>query len=127
MARREEGAYSPYVTDEQRSQRGWIGAENGRIIRSRALGPWRLLGPEVERVGHPDHAAAPRGGEPHGAQHALETALEVRLVAAGGRRDGHRAVGTDREVDDDARRERGVAGELLLVAEPDLAHRPADH
>jgi hypothetical protein len=28
MARREEDAYSPYVTDEQRSQRGWIVAEN---------------------------------------------------------------------------------------------------
>jgi len=28
MARREEGAASPAVTDEQRSQRGWIGVEN---------------------------------------------------------------------------------------------------
>jgi hypothetical protein len=37
MARREEGAYSPYVTEEQRRQRGWIGAENDRVILSRAL------------------------------------------------------------------------------------------
>jgi hypothetical protein len=28
LARRDEGAYSPHVTDEQRRQRGWIGAEN---------------------------------------------------------------------------------------------------
>jgi hypothetical protein len=28
MARREEGAYSPYGTEEQRRQRGWIGAKN---------------------------------------------------------------------------------------------------
>jgi hypothetical protein len=38
MARREEGAYSPYVTDEQRRQWGWIGAENDHVIHSRALG-----------------------------------------------------------------------------------------
>jgi RNA polymerase sigma-70 factor (ECF subfamily) len=37
MARREEGAYSSYVTDEQRSQSGWIGRENERVIHSRAL------------------------------------------------------------------------------------------
>lgn len=37
MARREEGAYSPYVTDEQRSQRGWIGGENDRVIRSQPV------------------------------------------------------------------------------------------
>jgi hypothetical protein len=33
MARREEGSYSPYVTEEQRRQRGWIGVENDRSIR----------------------------------------------------------------------------------------------
>jgi hypothetical protein len=36
-ARREEGAYSPYETDEQRSQRGWIGVEGDRLVHSRAL------------------------------------------------------------------------------------------
>lgn len=34
MARREEGAYWWYATDEQRSQPGWIGAEDGEIIGS---------------------------------------------------------------------------------------------
>jgi tetratricopeptide (TPR) repeat protein len=32
-----EGAYSLYVTEAQRSQRGWIGAENDRLVHSRAL------------------------------------------------------------------------------------------
>jgi hypothetical protein len=36
LARREEGAYSPYVTEERRRQRGWIGAENDRVIHSKA-------------------------------------------------------------------------------------------
>jgi hypothetical protein len=37
MARRAEGAYSLYVTDAERSQRGWIGRENDRVIHSGAL------------------------------------------------------------------------------------------
>jgi len=37
LTRREEGAYSSYVTNEQRSQRGWIGGENDRIVRSWAV------------------------------------------------------------------------------------------
>ncbi len=37
IARREKGAYSPYVTDEQRSESGWIGREGGRFVHSRAL------------------------------------------------------------------------------------------
>ena len=36
VARREDGMYSPYSTDEQRSQRGWIGVENDRVVHSRA-------------------------------------------------------------------------------------------
>jgi hypothetical protein len=37
MARREEGACSPYVASgaEQRRQRGWIAAENRQVIHSR--------------------------------------------------------------------------------------------
>jgi hypothetical protein len=37
MARREEGEYSTYLTDEQRSQPGWIGREDERVVHSRAL------------------------------------------------------------------------------------------
>jgi enamine deaminase RidA (YjgF/YER057c/UK114 family) len=37
VARRGEGAYSPSATEAQRSQRGWIGGENGRRILSLAL------------------------------------------------------------------------------------------
>src|SRR5882724_3364338 len=37
MARRDEGAYCRYVTEEQRSQRGWIGREGDRLSLSRAL------------------------------------------------------------------------------------------
>src|SRR3954470_20512322 len=37
MARREEGAYYLYVTEEQRSQSGWIGREGDRLSHSRAL------------------------------------------------------------------------------------------
>jgi hypothetical protein len=39
MARREEGAYRAYVTEEQRSQPGWIGREDERVIDSGALRP----------------------------------------------------------------------------------------
>jgi hypothetical protein len=35
MARRDEGAYSLYVTEGQRSQPGWIGREIDRLSRSR--------------------------------------------------------------------------------------------
>jgi hypothetical protein len=37
MARRDEGAYLQYVTEEQRSQPGWIGREGDRLSHSRAL------------------------------------------------------------------------------------------
>jgi hypothetical protein len=37
MARREEGEYSTYLTDEQRSQPGWIGREDERVVHSQAL------------------------------------------------------------------------------------------
>jgi hypothetical protein len=37
MARRDEGAYLRYVTEEQRSQAGWIGREIDRLSHSRAL------------------------------------------------------------------------------------------
>ncbi len=37
LARREEGAWSLYATDEQRSQAGWIGAPDGEAIHARAL------------------------------------------------------------------------------------------
>jgi hypothetical protein len=37
MARREERAYREYVSDEQRSQAGCIGGQNGTLIRGRAL------------------------------------------------------------------------------------------
>ena len=37
MARREEGAYWWYATDEQPSQPGWIGAEDGETILIRLL------------------------------------------------------------------------------------------
>src|SRR5215207_8635939 len=37
LARRDEGAYCRYVTEEQRSQRGWIGREGDRLGHSRAL------------------------------------------------------------------------------------------
>src|SRR5882724_7161221 len=37
MARRDEGAYCRYVTEEQRSQPGWIGREGDRLSLSRAL------------------------------------------------------------------------------------------
>src|SRR5687768_12227607 len=50
MARRDEGAYSQYVTEEQRSQPGWIGREIDRLSRSRALRKQRQFG-QAERVG----------------------------------------------------------------------------
>jgi hypothetical protein len=31
MARREDGEYSTYLTDEQRSQPGWIGREDSEL------------------------------------------------------------------------------------------------
>ena len=37
MARRDEGAYYPYVTEEQRSQPGCLGREGDRLSHSRAL------------------------------------------------------------------------------------------
>jgi hypothetical protein len=37
MARRDEGAYCSYVTEEQRSQPGCIGREGERLSHSRAL------------------------------------------------------------------------------------------
>jgi hypothetical protein len=38
MARREEGAYSPYVTPRSNAAcAGWIGAEDDRVMHSRAL------------------------------------------------------------------------------------------
>jgi hypothetical protein len=37
MARRDEGAYLQYATEEQRSQPGWIGREGDRLSHSRAL------------------------------------------------------------------------------------------
>jgi TonB family protein len=37
-ARRDEGAYCRYVTEEQQSQPGWIGREGDRLSHSRALG-----------------------------------------------------------------------------------------
>src|SRR5258706_4297276 len=37
MARRDEGAYCWYVTEEQRSQPGWIGREGDRLSHSRTL------------------------------------------------------------------------------------------
>jgi hypothetical protein len=37
MARRDEGAYCWYVTEEQRSQPGCIGRESDRLSHSRAL------------------------------------------------------------------------------------------
>src|SRR4051794_35715207 len=37
MARRDEGAYWRYVTEEQRSHPGWIGREGDRLSHSRAL------------------------------------------------------------------------------------------
>jgi hypothetical protein len=52
VARREEGAYSPYVTEEQRRQRGWIGAENDRVIHA---GPTSLL-TATARAGRNDDA-----------------------------------------------------------------------
>jgi hypothetical protein len=36
MARREERAYREYVSDEQRSQPGCIGGQNGAVISGRA-------------------------------------------------------------------------------------------
>src|SRR5882724_868752 len=39
MARRDEGAYCRYVTEEQRSQPGWIGREGDRLSLARALTP----------------------------------------------------------------------------------------
>jgi hypothetical protein len=37
MARREEGAYRRYVTDEQQSQPGWIGVRNATDIFEQVL------------------------------------------------------------------------------------------
>jgi len=37
MARREERAYRAYVSDEQRSQAGCIGVQNGALIPGRVL------------------------------------------------------------------------------------------
>ena len=37
LARRDEGAYCRYVTEEQRSQPGCIGRESDRLNHSRAL------------------------------------------------------------------------------------------
>jgi hypothetical protein len=37
LARRDEGAYCWYVTEEQRSQQGCIGRESDRLSHSRAL------------------------------------------------------------------------------------------
>lgn len=37
MARRDEGVYLQYVTEERRSQPGWIGREIDRLSHSRAL------------------------------------------------------------------------------------------
>jgi hypothetical protein len=44
MARRDEGAYCWYVTEEQRSQPGCIGREGDRLCHSRALGSARARG-----------------------------------------------------------------------------------
>src|SRR6267154_1471661 len=59
MARRDEGAYSFYVTEEQRSQPGCIGREGDRLSHSRAL---RASNAKVDRAwvgGHEDrHWAA---------------------------------------------------------------------
>ncbi len=63
MARREEGAYSPYVTDEQRSQPRWIGREGERVIHSRALS---RAGMVVALVGAAACGALPRGGQAGG-------------------------------------------------------------
>ena len=53
MARRDEGAYCRYVTEEQRRQPGWLGREIDRLSHSRAL---RV---ESLRVSGPDpHALA---------------------------------------------------------------------
>src|SRR5688500_11178542 len=60
MARREEGAYWLYVTDEQRSQRGWIGGENDRIGHSQALRE-RVRSPELDGQGAGVRPAQPRG------------------------------------------------------------------
>jgi hypothetical protein len=46
MARRDEGAYLRYVTEEQRGQPRWIGREIDRLSHSRALRlepePWSV-------------------------------------------------------------------------------------
>ena len=39
LARREEGAYRQYSTDEERRQTGWIGGHKREVILDRALGP----------------------------------------------------------------------------------------
>jgi hypothetical protein len=39
VARREEGEQQGYLTDEQRSHAGWIGASKQEVICERALSP----------------------------------------------------------------------------------------
>src|SRR4051812_25192898 len=48
LARRDEGAYCSYVTEEQRSQAGCIGRENDRLSHSRALSDSPRYRSEVE-------------------------------------------------------------------------------
>ena len=58
LARRDEGAYCSYVTEEQRSQAGCIGRENDRLtpfegptaIVEPVRAPAPLLDPEFERI-----------------------------------------------------------------------------
>jgi hypothetical protein len=50
MARRDEGAYLQYVTEEQRSQPGWIGREGDRLSHSAALRPATAAGRHKPRL-----------------------------------------------------------------------------
>ena len=49
MARRDEGAYCSYVTEEQRSQSGCIGREGDRLSHSQALSQ-SMLPPSAQRA-----------------------------------------------------------------------------
>src|SRR5882724_2956472 len=92
MARRDEGAYCRYVTEEQRSQPGWIGREGDRLSHSRALsgdGPEKVALEQVadrlddvrRAIGELVQLGAPRaaGKYEHGRKSELHAAQDVRL------------------------------------------------
>jgi hypothetical protein len=75
MARRDEGAYLQYVTEEQRSQPGWIGREIARLTHSRALNPQGGINRKAgRRRGESEVAFFARG-----AQKIVLTSLPPRL------------------------------------------------